>query len=82
MVSNHPPAWFPDYGDRYSSRMIHDLGLDPRGLKDQYADYWEQNSSHTLNQSRSLARTIVPSDSRLWRQLLGADGVRYLPRRL
>jgi hypothetical protein len=24
------------------------LGLDPRGLKDQYADYWEQNKSHTL----------------------------------
>ena len=24
------------------------LGLDPRGLKDQYADYWEQNRAHTL----------------------------------
>jgi len=24
------------------------LGLDPRGLKDQYADYWEQNTNHTL----------------------------------
>lgn len=24
------------------------LGLDPRGLKDQYADYWEQNKAHTL----------------------------------
>lgn len=24
------------------------LGLDPRGLKDQYADYWEQNRRHTL----------------------------------
>jgi hypothetical protein len=24
------------------------LGLDPRGLKDQYADYWEQNVNHTL----------------------------------
>jgi hypothetical protein len=24
------------------------LGLDPRGLKDQYADYWEQNRNHTL----------------------------------
>lgn len=23
-------------------------GLDPRGLKDQYADYWEQNKNHTL----------------------------------
>ncbi len=24
------------------------LGLDPRGLKDQYADYWENNKAHTL----------------------------------
>ncbi len=24
------------------------LGLDPRNLKDQYADYWEQNKNHTL----------------------------------
>jgi hypothetical protein len=24
------------------------LGLDPRGLKDQYADYWEQIRNHTL----------------------------------
>ncbi|MGM0546906.1 MAG: glucoamylase family protein [Bacteroidota bacterium] len=24
------------------------LGLDPRGLEDQYADYWEENRNHTL----------------------------------
>jgi hypothetical protein len=24
------------------------LGLDPRGLKDRYADYWEDNKNHTL----------------------------------
>ncbi len=24
------------------------LGMDPRGLTDQYADYWEHNTSHTL----------------------------------
>ena len=24
------------------------LGLDPRGLKDKYADYWEHNKNHTL----------------------------------
>jgi hypothetical protein len=24
------------------------LGLDPRGLKDQYVDYWTQNKNHTL----------------------------------
>lgn len=24
------------------------LGLDPRGLKDSYANYWEQNKNHTL----------------------------------
>jgi hypothetical protein len=24
------------------------LGLDPRGLKDKYADYWKENTNHTL----------------------------------
>ena len=24
------------------------VGLDPRGLRDQYANYWEQNTNHTL----------------------------------
>ena len=24
------------------------LGLDPKGLKDQYADYWQENTNHTL----------------------------------
>ncbi len=24
------------------------LGLDPRGLKDRYADYWKENTSHTM----------------------------------
>jgi hypothetical protein len=24
------------------------MGLDPKGLKDKYADYWEQNKNHTL----------------------------------
>ena len=32
----------------YSFRIIHFLGLDPSGLKDRYADYWEQNKNHTL----------------------------------
>lgn len=32
------------------------LGLDPRGLNDQYADYWEQNRAHTLiNQRYSIS---------------------------
>jgi hypothetical protein len=31
------------------------LGLDPRGLKDNYADYWEQNRNHTLiNREHSI----------------------------
>ena len=28
------------------------LGLDPRGLKDQYADYWQLNQNHALIQHR------------------------------
>lgn len=32
------------------------LGLDPRGLRDKYADYWEQNCQHTLiNRAYCLA---------------------------
>ncbi len=32
------------------------LGLDPRGLKDRYADYWEQNRAHThINRAHCLA---------------------------
>jgi len=36
------------------------LGLDPRGLRDRYADYWEQNRAHTLiNRAHCIAN---PSD--------------------
>lgn len=32
------------------------MGLDPRGLKDRYADYWQQNVAHTLiNRAHCLA---------------------------
>jgi len=34
---------FPLFFSQYSF-----LGLDPKGLKDQYADYWVQNTNHTL----------------------------------
>ena len=33
---------------RFSFAHYSFLGLDPKGLKDQYADYWEQNKNHTL----------------------------------
>lgn len=39
-------------GDEYGGPLFFAhysfLGLDPRGLKDQYADYWQQNLHHTL----------------------------------
>ncbi|MGH6943182.1 MAG: glucoamylase family protein [Geminicoccaceae bacterium] len=38
----------PDYGGPLFLAHFSFLGLDPRGLKDRYADYWEQNVSHTL----------------------------------
>ena len=47
ILQPHPPAWFRLWGPLFFSHYSF-LGLDPRGLKDQYADYWEQNSSHTL----------------------------------
>ena len=37
-----------DYGGPLFFSQYSFLGLDPRGLKDQYADYWEQNQDHTL----------------------------------
>ncbi|WP_181305788.1 glucoamylase family protein [Rufibacter sp. XAAS-G3-1] len=37
-----------DYGGPLFFSHYSFLGLDPRGLKDHYADYWEQNRNHTL----------------------------------
>jgi len=37
-----------DYGGPLFFAHYSFLGLDPRGLKDKYADYWEQNRNHTL----------------------------------
>ncbi|MDI3318519.1 glucoamylase family protein [Pinibacter soli] len=37
-----------DYGGPLFFSHYSFVGLDPRGLKDQYADYWEQNRNHTL----------------------------------
>jgi len=37
-----------DYGGPLFFAHYSFLGLDPRGLKDKYADYWEQNQNHTL----------------------------------
>lgn len=38
----------PDYGGPLFFTHYSFLGLDPNGLKDNYADYWEQNLNHTL----------------------------------
>lgn len=37
-----------DYGGPLFLSQYSFLGLNPKGLKDQYADYWEQNRNHTL----------------------------------
>ena len=37
-----------DYGGPLFFTHYSFMGLDPHGLKDQYADYWEQNYHHTL----------------------------------
>jgi hypothetical protein len=37
-----------DYGGPLFFAHYSFLGLDPTGLKDRYADYWEQNKNHTL----------------------------------
>jgi hypothetical protein len=38
----------PDYGGPLFFAHYSFLGLDPRGLKDGFADYWEQNLRHVL----------------------------------
>lgn len=37
----------PDYGGPLFFTQYSFLGLDPRNLKDAYADYWQQNVTHT-----------------------------------
>lgn len=37
-----------DYGGPLFFTHYSFLGLDPKGLKDKYANYWEQNQNHTL----------------------------------
>jgi len=38
----------PDFGGPLFFAHYSFLGLDPRGLKDRYADYWKQNTAHVL----------------------------------
>jgi hypothetical protein len=38
----------PEYGGPLFWAHYSFVGLDPRGLKDQYADYWRHNVNHTL----------------------------------
>jgi hypothetical protein len=46
-----PPQGGPLFFAHYSF-----LGLDPRGLRDRYADYWAQNRAHTLiNRAHCIA---------------------------
>jgi hypothetical protein len=46
-----PPFGGPLFFSHYSF-----LGLDPRGLSDRYADYWQQNVAHTLiNRAHCIA---------------------------
>jgi hypothetical protein len=37
-----------DYGGPLFFSQYSFMGLNPKGLKDHYADYWEQNKNHTL----------------------------------
>lgn len=51
-----------DYGGPLFFSHYSFLGLDPRGLKDQYADYWEQNKNHTL-----INRAYVLENPKKWK---------------
>ncbi|MBC7848358.1 MAG: beta-glucosidase [Chitinophagaceae bacterium] len=44
-----------DYGGPLFFAHYSFMGIDPKGLKDRYADYWEQNTNHTLiNREHSI----------------------------
>ncbi|MBA2250685.1 MAG: beta-glucosidase [Chitinophagaceae bacterium] len=45
---NYPLPLGFDYGGPLFFSQYSFLGLDPHGLKDRYADYWQQNLNHTL----------------------------------
>ncbi|TPE51447.1 glucoamylase family protein [Amaricoccus solimangrovi] len=46
----------PDRGGPLFLAHYSFLGLDPRGLRDRYADYWEQNTAHTrINRAHCIA---------------------------
>ena len=46
----------PPYGGPLFFSQFSFLGLDPRGLRDAYADYWQQNRAHRLiNRAHCLA---------------------------
>jgi hypothetical protein len=46
----------PDYGGPLFLSQYSFLGLDPRGLSDRYADYWQQCVAHTLINCEHCAR--------------------------
>jgi hypothetical protein len=46
----------PDFGGPLFFSHTPFLGLDPRGLKDRYGDYWEQGVQHTLINYEHCAR--------------------------
>jgi hypothetical protein len=46
----------PDYGGPLFLSQYSFCGIDPRGLKDQYADYWQQNRNHArINHAHCVA---------------------------
>ncbi len=46
----------PDFGGPLFFAHYSFLGIDPRGLSDRYADYWEQNLAHTrINRAHCIA---------------------------
>ncbi len=46
----------PDFGGPLFFAHYSFCGLDPRGLRDDYADYWRQNVQHTLINYEHCAR--------------------------
>ncbi len=62
----------PDYGGPLFFAHYSFLGLDPRGLKDRYADYWDAECQSCADQPRAL-HPQSPWLQRLRAGLLGTD---------
>ena len=70
----------PAYGDPLFFAHYSFLGIDPRGLRNRYADYWAQNLAHVRINEAHCRQKRPKSLHRLRTKLLGIDRERQRDR--